>query len=103
MVVPGDDQVVEQLTKQLYKLINVLKVQELTEVPCVERELMLLKVNANSQSRSEIIEFAQIFRARVVDVAEDSLTLEVVGRPRQNGGHCSGLEPLRHSRNCPYG
>jgi len=59
----------------------VLKVQELTEVPCVERELMLLKVNANSQSRSEIIEFAQIFRARVVDVAEDSLTLEVVGDP----------------------
>ena len=81
MVVPGDDQVVEQLTKQLYKLINVLKVQELTNVPCVERELMLLKVNANSSSRSEIIEFAQIFRARVVDVAEDSLTLEVVGDP----------------------
>jgi acetolactate synthase-1/3 small subunit len=81
MVVPGDDQVVEQLTKQLYKLINVLKVQDLTDVPCVERELMLLKVNANSSSRSEIIEFAQIFRARVVDVAEDSLTLEVVGDP----------------------
>jgi acetolactate synthase-1/3 small subunit len=81
MVVPGDDQVIEQLTKQLYKLINVLKVQELTEVPCVERELMLLKVNVNSQSRSEVIEFAQIFRARVVDVGEDSLTLEVVGDP----------------------
>ena len=81
MVVPGDDRVVEQLTKQLYKLINVIKNQDLTGVPCVERELMLLKVNANSNSRSEIIEFAQIFRARVVDVAEDSLTLEVVGDP----------------------
>ena len=81
MVVPGDDQVVEQLTKQLYKLINVLKVQDVTDGPCVERELMLLKVNANSTSRSEIIEFAQIFRARVVDVSEDSLTLEVVGDP----------------------
>ncbi|MGD1909227.1 MAG: acetolactate synthase small subunit [Leptolyngbyaceae cyanobacterium] len=81
MVVPGDEAQVEQLTKQLYKLINVLKVQDLTEVPCVERELMLLKVNANSTTRSEIIEFAQIFRTRVVDIAEDALTLEVVGDP----------------------
>ena len=81
MVVPGDDQIIEQLTKQLYKLINVLKVQDITETPCVERELTLLKVNATSSTRSEIVEIAQIFRARVVDVAEDSLTLEVVGDP----------------------
>lgn len=81
MVVPGDDRVIEQLTKQLYKLVNVLKVQDITETPCVERELMLLKVNATSSNRSEIVEIAQIFRARVVDVAEDSLTLEVVGDP----------------------
>ncbi|TVQ17696.1 MAG: acetolactate synthase small subunit [Leptolyngbya sp. DLM2.Bin15] len=81
MVVPGDDSIIEQLTKQLYKQINVLKVQDITEVPCVERELMLLKVNATSATRSEIIELAQIFRARVVDVADDTLTLEVVGDP----------------------
>ncbi|MFM7530337.1 MAG: acetolactate synthase small subunit, partial [Nodosilinea sp.] len=81
MVVPGDEQVIEQLTKQLYKLINVIKVQDLTYIPCVERELMLLKVNATSLNRSEVIELAQIFRARVVDVSEDSLTLEVVGDP----------------------
>ena len=81
MVVPADRRVIEQLTKQLYKLVNVLKVQDITEIPCVERELMLLKVNATSSSRSEIVELAQIFRARVVDVAEDSLTLEVVGDP----------------------
>ncbi|MEB3182413.1 MAG: acetolactate synthase small subunit [Nostocaceae cyanobacterium] len=81
MVVPGDDRVIEQLTKQLYKLINVLKVQDVTEIPCVERELMLLKVNASSNTRSEIVELAQIFRARVVDVAEDSVTIEVVGDP----------------------
>ncbi|MCC3429060.1 MAG: acetolactate synthase small subunit, partial [Microcoleus sp. PH2017_04_SCI_O_A] len=79
MVVPGDDQIIEQLTKQLYKLINVLKVQDITEIPCVERELMLLKVNAASGTRSEIIELAQIFRARVVDIGDDTLTLEVVG------------------------
>ena len=81
MVVPGDDRIIEQLTKQLYKLINVLKVQDITEIPCVERELMLMKVNATSATRSEIVELAQIFRARVVDIGEDSLTLEVVGDP----------------------
>lgn len=79
MVVPGDDSVIEQLTKQLYKLINVLKVNDITEKPCVERELMLLKVNATNSTRSEIINFAQIFRARVVDVSDESLTIEVVG------------------------
>jgi len=83
MVVPGDESSIEQLTKQLYKLINVIKVQDITEVPCVERELMLMKVNATSSNRSEIVELAQIFRSRVVDVAEDSLTLEVVGDPGQ--------------------
>ena len=81
MVVPGDDAIIEQLTKQLYKLINVLKVQDITEIPCVERELMLVKVNATAAMRSEIIEIANIFRARVVDVGDDSLTVEVVGDP----------------------
>jgi acetolactate synthase I/III small subunit len=81
MVVPGDDASIEQLTKQLYKLINVLKVQDITTTPCVERELMLIKVNGTSTTRSEIIELAQVFRARVVDIAEDSLTIEVVGDP----------------------
>jgi len=81
MVVRGDDRAIEQLTKQLYKLIEVLKVQDITDIPCVQRELMLLKVNADSTNRSEIIELAQVFRSRVVDIAEDSLTLEVVGDP----------------------
>ncbi|MGB7442934.1 MAG: acetolactate synthase small subunit [Coleofasciculaceae cyanobacterium] len=81
MVVPGDDLIIEQLTKQLYKLINVLKVQDITYTPCVERELMLIKVGATSSNRSEVIELAQVFRARVVDIAEDSLTLEIVGDP----------------------
>jgi acetolactate synthase I/III small subunit len=81
MVVPGDDRIIEQLTKQLYKLVNVLKVQDITEIPCVERELMLVKVNATATMRSEIIEIVQIFRAKVVDVSEDSLTIEVSGDP----------------------
>uniref|UniRef100_B8HVS8 Acetolactate synthase small subunit n=1 Tax=Cyanothece sp. (strain PCC 7425 / ATCC 29141) TaxID=395961 RepID=B8HVS8_CYAP4 len=81
MVVPGDDQIIEQLTKQLYKLINVLKVQDVTEIPCVERELMLVKVNASASNRSEILELVNIFRAKVVDVSEESLTIEVAGDP----------------------
>jgi acetolactate synthase I/III small subunit len=81
MVVDGDVHSIEQLTKQLYKLINVLKVLDITNAPSVERELMLLKVVATSINRSEIIELANVFRARVVDIAEDSLTLEVVGDP----------------------
>jgi acetolactate synthase-1/3 small subunit len=81
MVVPGDDASIEQLTKQLYKLINVLKVQDITQIPCVERELMLIKVNATSSNRAEVIELAQVFRARIVDISEDTLTIEVVGDP----------------------
>ena len=81
MLVPGDERSIEQLTKQLYKLINVLKVQDITEVPCVERELMLVKVNATASNRAEVIELAQVFRARIVDISEDTLTVEVVGDP----------------------
>jgi acetolactate synthase-1/3 small subunit len=81
MVVPGDDSTIEQLTKQLYKLINVLKVQDITQTPCVERELMLVKVNAIADSRAEVIELVQIFRARIVDISEETVTVEVVGDP----------------------
>lgn len=81
MVVNGDDKVIEQLTKHLYKLINVLKVQDISENPCVERELMLLKVNADAATRSEIIEIAQVFRAKVVDLSSDYVVIEVSGDP----------------------
>ncbi|WP_019508465.1 acetolactate synthase small subunit [Pleurocapsa sp. PCC 7319] len=81
MVVPGDEQVIEQLIKQLYKLISVLKVQDISHQPCVERELMLIKVNANAANRAEVIQITQIFRARIVDLSEEALTIEVVGDP----------------------
>jgi len=81
MVVAGDDQVIEQMTKQLLKLVNVLTVQNLSHTPSVERELMLLKVAANRDNRSRVLELVKIFRTKVVDVAEDALTLEVVGDP----------------------
>ena len=81
MVVPAEERTIEQLTKQLYKLVNILRVQDITNVPCVERELILLKVNAPNTNRSEILEIVQIFRARVVDLSENSLIIEVTGDP----------------------
>jgi acetolactate synthase-1/3 small subunit len=81
MVVPAEDKTIEQLTKQLYKLVNILRVQDISDIPCVERELMLLKVNTTNNKRSEILEIVQIFRARVVDLAENSLIIEVTGDP----------------------
>ncbi len=81
MVVPEDENTIEQLTKQLHKLINVIKVTDITKIPCVERELMLVKVNTNVNTRAEVLQIVQIFRARVVDMSDDSLTLEVVGDP----------------------
>nr|AYR05905.1 acetohydroxyacid synthase small subunit [Lithothamnion sp.] len=81
MVIPGDNRTIEQLTKQLYKLINILKVQDVTTIPCVERELMLLKIKASTENRSAVLEIAHIFRAKVVDLAYEYLILEVTGDP----------------------
>jgi acetolactate synthase I/III small subunit len=81
LVLPGNTASVLQIIKQLYKLINVLKVDDITYIPCVERELMLLKVQATNQTRSKILEIANIFRVKVVDIAEESLTLEITGDP----------------------
>lgn len=81
MVIPGDTHTIEQLTKQLYKLLNVLKVQDITTVPIVERELMLLKVNTTVLTRTEILEIINVFRAKVIDLAEQTLTIEVTGDP----------------------
>ena len=95
MVVEGDDHTLEQMTKQLDKLVNVLQVLDLTCLPAVERELMLLKVSANTPQRSVILDLVQVFRAKVVDVADEALTLEVVGDP----GKLVALEKLLK----PYG
>jgi len=81
MVVEGDDRTLEQMSKQLNKLINVLEVNDLTRIPAVERELMLLKVAAPPDNRAAILDLVQVFRAKVVDVADQALTIEVVGDP----------------------
>jgi acetolactate synthase-1/3 small subunit len=81
IVLPGDDQIIEQITKQLNKLIQVVEVKDISNRPCVERELMLLKVESSRATRSEILEIVQIFRSKVVDVSDISITIEVTGDP----------------------
>lgn len=79
IVVDGNQTTVEQVRKQLEKVINVVKVSDITEDNIVVRELALIKVKATSNNRSEIIQIVDIFRANIVDVAADSLTIEVTG------------------------
>lgn len=78
IVVEGDEKVLEQVTKQLNKLIEVIKVSNIT-INAVERELCLIKVHTTPEKRSEIIEITNIFRARIVDVARDSFIIEITG------------------------
>ncbi len=79
LVVDADIEQVEQVTKQLHKLVNVYKINDLTEEAHIDRELVLFKVNAEPSKRGEIIEIANVFRANVVDVAYSSLTIEATG------------------------
>jgi acetolactate synthase-1/3 small subunit len=79
IVVDGDDHVLEQVTKQLNKLIDVIKVSDIGGDEAVERELALIKIAADVSTRTEIIQIADIFRARIVDVAPKSITVEVTG------------------------
>jgi acetolactate synthase-1/3 small subunit len=79
IVAVGDSAQVEQVRKQLDKLINVIKVSDITEVDMVTRELALIKVKATASTRSEIMQIVGIFRANVIDVAPGSLTVEVTG------------------------
>ena len=75
----GDDVLVEQATKQLYRLIDVLKVQELTTEPTVEHELALVKVRATDATRAEILKVVELYRGRVVDIADGSVIVEATG------------------------
>ena len=81
IVLPGNDQTIDQIIKQLNKLVQIIEVKDVTFRPCVERELMLIKIQAKPNIRSEIIEITEIFKARIVDISDISLTLEVTGDP----------------------
>lgn len=81
IVLAGDLRVLEQITKQLHKLVEVIKVVEYTETDAVERELALIKVNADSKDRGEIMQIVEIFRGRIIDMSEKTFIIEVTGGP----------------------
>ena len=79
IVTTGSDDVMEQITKHLNRLIEVVKVVELTESPCIERELMLIKVRAVGKEREEMKRMADIFRGHIIDVTDKTYTIELTG------------------------
>ncbi|KAL8532979.1 hypothetical protein ACS0TY_009297 [Phlomoides rotata] len=81
IVVYGTEKILQQVVEQLNKLVNVLKVEDLSKVPQVERELMLVKLNADSNTQGEIMWLVDVFRGNIVDISEHTLTMEVTGDP----------------------
>jgi acetolactate synthase-1/3 small subunit len=94
VVVDVDALPLEQVTKQLNKLIEVLKVVELEPTASVQREILLVKVRTDIHSRSHVLETVQLFRAKVVDVASDTLTIEVTGNRDKLAAFLEVIEPF---------
>ncbi len=94
LVVRGDEFVIEQVMKQLHKLIDVIKVSDLTEDDHVEREMILIRVNAEPSYRAEILRVADIFRAKVVDVTPLTYTLEATGEESKLNAIVELLRPF---------
>jgi acetolactate synthase-1/3 small subunit len=94
LVVRGDEFVIEQVMKQLHKLIDVIKVSDLTDDSHVERELVLIRVNAEPQHRAEVLRTADIFRAKVIDVTPLSFTLEATGEEGKLEAFVELLRPM---------
>jgi len=93
IVVSGDHTVLEQITKQLHKLIEVMRVVDYTEIPAIERELALIKVNAEPRDRGEIMQIVEIFRGRIVDMSEKTFVIEVTGGEEKIDKLCGLLNP----------
>ncbi len=94
IVVKGDEKILEQVMKQLNKLIDVIKVTDFVEQPHLERDLVLIKVNAGKGKRSEVLEIVDIFRAKIVDVASDSVIVEMTGDEEKILALVSMLKPF---------
>jgi acetolactate synthase-1/3 small subunit len=94
IVTRGDDQVIEQIMKQLHKLIDTIKVVDLTFESYVERELALIKVQSTATTRPEIMQISEIFRAKVVDISPKTLTLEVTGSQQKVEAIINMLKPF---------
>ena len=94
IVTRGDDKKIEQITKQLNKLVDIIKVTDLTEEGFVDRELILVKMNAEPRVREEILRVVEIFRAKVVDVSSATYTVEITGDEGKIKGFLEMLKPL---------
>lgn len=94
IVVQGDDLVLEQVVKQLNKLIDVIQVIDMKGKERVERELVLVKVGSNNKTRPEIMQIVDIFRAKIVDVAQDAVTIEITGDESKIIGFLDLMKPF---------
>ncbi|XP_043804830.1 acetolactate synthase small subunit 1, chloroplastic isoform X7 [Manihot esculenta] len=95
IVVRGTDNVLQQVVEQLNKLVNVIKVEDISREPQVERELMLIKLNVDPSTRPEIMWLVDIFRAKVVDISEHTLTIEITGDPGKTSAVLRNLSKFR--------
>ena len=80
LVTRGDEAIIEQITKQLNKLIEVVKLLDLTEGPHIEREMMMIKVKAERSHREEVVRLVEIFRGKIIDVTDTTFTIEMTGK-----------------------
>lgn len=94
IITRGDSRVVEQIEKQLRKIIEVIKVSNITDVPHVERELMLVKVHATKENRDEIMRLVEIFRGKIVDVTLKTLTVEITGDREKTDAFLQLINPF---------
>lgn len=94
IVTRGNEQLIEQVTKQLNKLVDIIKVVDLTNEKVVDRELVLIKMNAQPQNRAEILRICEIFRGKIVDVSQECYTIEVTGDEEKISAILEMLKPL---------
>ncbi|AKU13419.1 MULTISPECIES: acetolactate synthase small subunit [Rhodocyclales] len=93
IVTTGSDDIIEQITKQLNKLVEVVKVVDISEAAHIERELMLTKVRATGKDREEMKRMAEIFRARIIDVTDTSYVIELTGNQSKLDAFISAIDP----------
>ncbi len=94
IVTTGDDWIIEQITKQLNKLIDVIKVTDLTELDHVEREMVLVKVSPRQEAKAETLRIAEIFRGRIVDSSQNTYTIEVTGDNKKIEAFIELMKPM---------
>jgi len=103
IVVNGDDSVLEQVEKQLNKLIDVIKVSNFSETEFIQRDLALIKVAINKNTRTEVIQIINIFRAKIVDVSADSVIAEITGDEEKIEAFLTLLKPFSIKEMCRTG